>query len=317
MRGHAHELNDTGEFERTILALRGAGLEPRHFAGRDLVAELLRQRRADGSFERLANLTAFAILALRSTGRSAAARPVSAATRWLVRHQGDDGGFSATGGGGSFVDETGAAIQALVAGGRRQGKALGRSLAYLRRVQNEDGGYGQSEGYRSNAQSTAWAVQGIVAAGSDPASFKRHGGRSPVAYLASLQQPDGSYRYSRSSAQTPVWVTSQAIAALRGKPFPLRPVRRKSRHQSAGQVRRTAALESDETRRAARRKPAPTPAGASVSRAARTVRTPAPIAARKDDSGDGPSPLAYVALPLIALGAGIWFGRRRSRRRRR
>jgi energy-coupling factor transport system substrate-specific component len=317
IRARARELNDTGELERTILALRGAGLEPRRFAGRDLIAELLRRRRADGSFERLSNLTAFAILALRSTRRSAAARPVNAATRWLARHQNDDGGFSATGGGGSFVDETGAAIQALVAGGKRQGKTLGRVLAYLRGVQNDDGGYGQSEDYRSNAQSTAWAVQGIVAAGRDPASFKRPGGRSALAYLASLQQPDGSYRYSRSSTQTPVWVTSQAIAALRGKPFPLRPVRRKARHSSVGgQARRATARQSDSTAPARARKRARAPAGA-TSQPVRAVSTAAPNATRKDDSGDSPSAFAYIALPLLALAAGIWLGRRRSRRRRR
>src|SRR5207247_10828893 len=139
-------------------------------------------------------------------------------------------------------------------------------------AQNDDGGYGQSEDYRSNAQSTAWAVQGIVAAGKGPASFKRPGGRSPVAYLASLQQPGGSYRYSRSSTQTPVWVTSQAITALRGKPFPLRPVRRKGRHgRGDGQARRATARKSDSTPPARARERVREPASPSRSQPVRTV----------------------------------------------
>ena len=52
---------------------------------------------------------------------------------------------------------------------------------------------------------------------------KSGGSRSPIGYLESLSAPDGSVRYSRTSAQTPVWVTAEALAALAGKPFPSRP----------------------------------------------------------------------------------------------
>jgi Squalene-hopene cyclase C-terminal domain len=251
------------------------------------------------------------VLALRSAGRSASSPPVAAAARWLAAHQNADGGFSTSGKGVSFVDETGAALQALAAAGRRDGKPARRALGFLRRAQGDDGGYGQSQGYRSNAQSTAWAVQGIVATGTDPTRLKRHGARSPVAYLASLQQRDGSYRYSRASVQTPVWVTAQVVTALRHKAFPLRPVRR-----AAG------------GRRVPARKPAPKPHARVRQRHIRTVhRTPAravalrstsataPRTAAKRDSG-GPSPLLYILLPAAAIAAGLWLGRRRARRRR-
>jgi energy-coupling factor transport system substrate-specific component len=226
-RAHLAQLKDTGELERTILALEGAGVDSTRFGGRNLVAELLRHRRADGSFERQSNWTAFGVLALRAAGRAAKSAVVKGSAAWLARQQNDDGGFSfATRGGGSFVDETGAALQGLAAAGRRRGAVVTRSLIYLRKAQNEDGGFGQSEGYRSNAQSTAWAIQGIVAARKDPARLGRKG-RSPLAFLASLRTSDGSYRYSRSSAQTPVWVTAQAIAAVRKKALPLKPVPRR------------------------------------------------------------------------------------------
>jgi hypothetical protein len=87
----------------------------------------------------------------------------------------------------------------------------------------------------SNSQSTAWAVQGLVAAGRNPARFKR-GGRSPLQFIASLQQGNGSFRYSKRSAQTPVWVTAQALTALQRKAFPLKAaaLRRKSSSSGAG-----------------------------------------------------------------------------------
>jgi energy-coupling factor transport system substrate-specific component len=226
IRDHLGQLHDTGDIERTILALEGAGLDSRKVRGRDLVAELLRHRDGEGSFERQSNWTAFGVLALRAAGRSPSSATVRGSAHWLAAQQNPDGGFSfATRGGGSFVDETGAALQGLVAAGMRGKAVVRRGLAYLRSVQNEEGGFGQSQGYRSNAQSTAWAIQGIVATGKSAARFgdKR---RSPLAFLSSLRGANGAYRYSRSSAQTPVWVTAQALAAVRGKPLPLRPAPR-------------------------------------------------------------------------------------------
>ena len=62
--------------------------------------------------------------------------------------------------------------------------------------------------------------------GRDPASVRRGGSRSPLAYLRSLMGRDGAIRYSRTSSQTPVWVTAQALVALAGRTFPLAPVKR-------------------------------------------------------------------------------------------
>jgi hypothetical protein len=52
---------------------------------------------------------------------------------------------------------------------------------------------------------------------------RRARSRSPVSYLRTLVASNGSVRYSRTSAQTPVWVTAQALTALARKPFPIRP----------------------------------------------------------------------------------------------
>jgi prenyltransferase beta subunit len=217
---------DIGELERTILVLRAARLSARRFGGQDLVSRLLSHQRRDGSFDRLVNLTAFGVLALRAAGHGPRSRPVRRASGWLARRQNRDGGFSVGGGGTSDVDDTSAAIQALDVSGRGKGRRVRRALAYLRRAHNPDGGFGQFASSRSNAQSTAWAVQGLVAAGVDPGGFGRKGRRSPIRYLRSLQQRNGSFRYSRTSTQTPVWVTAQVVVALEREAFPLRTVRR-------------------------------------------------------------------------------------------
>lgn len=217
----ARRVRSTGDLERTILAVRAAGVDPRRVGGRDLVAALLAKRDRDGSFDGLTNLTSFAVLALRAGGRSTSDRVVRAATAWVQRQQNRDGGFSfARRGSRSGVDDTAAAIQALVAGGRRG--AVARAVGYLRRMQRLDGGFGGGSGSPSNAQSTAFAVQGFLAAGVNPDRVSRRGSRSPMAYLRSLMAPDGSVRYSRTKAQTPVWVTGQALAALARRPLPVR-----------------------------------------------------------------------------------------------
>jgi hypothetical protein len=212
---------DVGSVERTILVARAAGLSPTAFGGRDLVATLLTHVRHNGSVGGLVNLTSFAILALRAAGH-----PVAPATRaWLLRQQDTDGGYNfATAGSTSDVDDTGAALQALAAAGAPPAKAVRRAVGFIRGQQNRDGGFPSEPGDDSNAQSTAWAVQGLIAAGVSPGGLHRRGAPSPLSYLRSLIASDGHVRYSRSSDQTPVWVTAQALMALAGKELPLAPV---------------------------------------------------------------------------------------------
>jgi hypothetical protein len=105
-----------------------------------------------------------------------------------------------------------------------------RAVAFIERHQNPDGGFPASDGIGSNAQSTAWAVQGLVASGVRGAPVRR-----ALAYLDSLISPNGHVRYSRSSDQTPVWVTAEAAMALVEKPLPLAavPVRPRTRAVAA------------------------------------------------------------------------------------
>jgi hypothetical protein len=215
VRGHAG--SDVGSLERSILVLATAGRVPR-----ELVSRLASHRRGNGSFAGRVNLTAFAVLALRAAGRSRHDATVRRAARWIAGQENADGGFNfATRGAPSGIDDTGAAIQALAAAGL----ATRRAADYLVRRQNADGGFPLLQGAGSNAQSTAWAVQGLLAAGRDPARVHPRGGRDGLAYLRSLTASNGEVRYSRTSRQTPVWVTGQALMALARKPLPLARVR--------------------------------------------------------------------------------------------
>jgi hypothetical protein len=222
LRSEASTLSGVGDAERTVLAARACGASAYSFAGRNLVAEVLRARARDKSFAEQVNLSAFAIFALRAVGHSASFGAIREAAAWIERQQNSDGGFGFGGyGSPSDVDDTGAALQALAAAGARDRRSLDAAIGYLTRSQNPDGGFPQRYGGESNAQSSAWAVQGLIAGGRAPGSVRRRGSRSPIGYLESLQAPDGGVRYSRTSAQTPVWVTAQAMIALAGKTFPV------------------------------------------------------------------------------------------------
>jgi energy-coupling factor transport system substrate-specific component len=221
LRARIERLRSTGDLERTILALDAAGRNPRRFSGRDLVAQLRSKRSGDGSFQGQVNLTAFGVLALGAAGGSGS--EIAGAAAWLRDAQNGDGGWGFNPGAPSDPDSTGAALQALaVASG---GGALGSGVSYLRDSQRSGGGWGLNETGVTNTQSTAWAVQGLVAAGVSPGSVQR-GGKSPLDYLRARQASDGHYSYSSASDQTPIWVTAQALLAIKRKAFPLAAVPR-------------------------------------------------------------------------------------------
>lgn len=225
LRSQAATLQGPGDLERTILALHACGAPTSSLAGKNLISGLVSYRSADGSFGHLLNITAFAIFALRAAGHSTSDPAIAAAGRFIASHQDSDGGYNFTGHNGpSDVDDTAAALQGLIDAGIRHGGAVSRAVAFIEHAQNPDGGFPSAPHSESNAQSTAWAIQGLVAAGVNAEALHSRGSRSPTGYLQSLVAPGGFIRYSRTSAQTPVWVTAEALAALALKPFPVGPV---------------------------------------------------------------------------------------------
>jgi prenyltransferase beta subunit len=205
---------DIGSILRTILGLRASGRDPRDAGGRDLVAELAARQKPSGSFAGYTSFTTTGIFALVATGETAG---LGKAVRWLVKQQNRDGGFPLyRRGGPSSTDDTAPAVEALVAAGNGGSEPVRRAIAYLRRTQRKDGGWPLTRGAPTNAQSTAFGLLAFAAAEQSGKPARR-----ARAYLARLQRPDGSVRYSKTSDQTPVWVTAQALLAFAGSPLPV------------------------------------------------------------------------------------------------
>jgi len=220
LRKNLSEIDSTADLERTILALDGAGVDPRDFGGEDLVAQLRKRVKKDGSYESQINLTAFAILAQKAAGVSSGNYGKSAA--WLRSAQNRNGGWGSVEDAESEPDSTGAALQALAVSPGGSGE-IDDGARWLYRAQRGDGGWSLTAGAPSNSQSTAWAIQGLTAAG-DAAADVKNDGRSGLDYLAARQRGDGRYSYSKTSDQTPVWVTAQALTGVAEQPFPLEAV---------------------------------------------------------------------------------------------
>jgi energy-coupling factor transport system substrate-specific component len=313
LAGTVGQISTTGDIERTILLLRGAGLNPRRFQGHDLVRRLVARRGSDGSWGQQVNPTAFGILALKAAGATAGN---SRSAAWLRSVQNDDGGWGFAAKSASDADSTGAVLQALGASG--SGAGVQRGVSYLRGVQRAGGGFALSGG-PVNAQSTAWAAQGLLAAGVSPSSVRSGG--TPLSYLASTQSRDGHYRYSSSSDQTPVWVTGQALMAVNGVAFPLSPVPRAvSNVTGGGSSGGAAGGVAAGGGSGAKTKPGEkTSAAATAGTQTSQEQDPLPLApASTSDSGGGDDgvPDWLIVLGIVVLGAvAVWAGWVHYRRR--
>jgi Prenyltransferase and squalene oxidase repeat len=210
LRSSIGEVSSSGDLARTIVALEGAGVDPRSFAGRDLVDQLVRRRADNGSFEGWPGTTSYSAIALRRAGAG-----VEKTLSWLSGVQNGDGGWGDVPGQPSNADVTAAAMQAMP-----NTKAATNGLDYLRKHQRPNGGFALGGSGAVNSQSTAWAVQGMIAVGADPAKIAS-GADSALDYLAARQESDGHYRYSASSDQTPVWVTGEVLVATAGDALPI------------------------------------------------------------------------------------------------
>ncbi|HYI36450.1 MAG TPA: prenyltransferase/squalene oxidase repeat-containing protein [Thermoleophilaceae bacterium] len=222
---HKGPLTESTHFARLILVARAAGASPHRFGGIDPVARLRRLQRPDGGFPQPPTLptsqvngTTFAILALAKLERTRVNRAVD----WLLTQQAPDGSF------GGDTDQTGSAIEALNAAGRRRTPQQAKALQYLRARQNPDGGFAQSSpGDTSNTSSTAWVVRGLVAARIEATSIRAAGsGKTPLDYLAAMQQPDGSIPTSAKNRSNLAFSTAFTTPALSGASFPIAAVQR-------------------------------------------------------------------------------------------
>lgn len=214
LRANLAEVSSSGDIARTIVALEGAGVDPRSFGGKNLVSQLLGRRADNGSFQGWPGTTSFSVIALRTAGATGG---LGATLSWLSGAQNSDGGWGDLPQPPSNADVTGSAMQAMP-----DTEAADLGLSYLRKHQRAGGGFAIGDSGAVNSQSTAWAVQGMLAVGADPATIEVDG-QSGLDYLAAQQADDGHYRYSASKDQTPVWVTAEVLVATAGKSLPIAP----------------------------------------------------------------------------------------------
>ena len=180
------------------------------FGGRNLIADILRHRRKDGSFDGYVSYTSFAILALRRSGVSASSRTIrtpragSSATRTPTAASTSAVAARA----GSTTPRY--AVQALVLA-RRGRRRRGAAAAFLARQQGPTGRLPADarRARRTRSRRPTPCRPSWPSAGTSARS------RRGQAYLRSLTESNGLVRYSRTGRQTPVWVSAQALLALR------------------------------------------------------------------------------------------------------
>jgi prenyltransferase beta subunit len=259
---HAGELTSSLELARELLVVDASGTQPHDYGGVDLVTELLGRRLTgagkEGAFAELSggstpsvNNTIFAILALSPIQEATVQHAVRQAAEWVIEvHNAREGWPSTTvcpthavpaSGCESDVDMTGAAIEALNAAGLHKTPAQQEAFKYLRGAQDENGGFPQYAGEpEPNVASTAWVVQGMWSADENPETWvsdRSEATDEPLAYLASMQQPDGHIRYKAREEFNGVWMTAQVAPAFAGRQYPLPEVPRQvvSKPPSTGQ----------------------------------------------------------------------------------
>ena len=156
LRSTIGDIESSGDYARTILALEGAGVDAHSFGGRDLVSLLVKRRGSNGSWEGWPGTTAFAVLALRAAGDTG---DLEKSLSWLGDVQNSDGGWGDEREQAEHPrqhrrrDAGDAELEALPA--RPLVPQIGAALERRLRPRTGSG--------PANSQSTAWAAQGMIA----------------------------------------------------------------------------------------------------------------------------------------------------------
>jgi hypothetical protein len=195
---------------KAALGAKALGLDPKSVNDTDLIAAInAHYTAATGKFGADSFSHSIALLGLACTGNSVPAGAVIE----LRAEQIADGGWGFLG--GSDPDTTAIALQALIAAGAAHGDAaVTKAIALLKSTQGNDGGWGFDPA-ESNVSSTAYVVQALIAAGEnvESAAYTK-AGVTPIAYLLSQQEPDGSFK-----GFNPAFATNQVVPALAGRTF--------------------------------------------------------------------------------------------------
>ncbi len=241
-----------GQLALLILDAHALGVNPRSFAGTDLVARLLATQRPSGPDTGLFGVQdpsfdgafrqGLALAALAAAGGTAPA-PVAAAVTWLTGQQCPDGGWTSfltvsnpcSGNPSTFngpdTNSTALAIEGLGAVGALGTVTKANALAFVTGAQDADGGWSffpntVTTPGTTDPDSTALVIQAIESLGQSPSAptFVKAGG-DPVTSLLSFQITSGSGRgalaFSPGTGPNAL-ATYQGVPALAGVTFPFR-----------------------------------------------------------------------------------------------
>lgn len=201
------------DVERLMMAVRAAGVNPRQFAGQDLVT-ILKGKFSNGQIgeEGLINDDIFGVLALLAGDENVNSREIEGAVATILSKQSDSGAWE-------NIDMTAAAIQALRAYTTRGGNqsvtsAMSRARGYLKSNQDEHGGFGK------NSATTAWGIGAIVSLGENPTDWTTSSGKHPFSALLRYQNSNGGFGWQGDADPSP-FMTAYAIPALLKKSWPI------------------------------------------------------------------------------------------------
>jgi len=215
-------------YSKMIMAAAAAGEDPTSFGGVDFVALL----EAEHNNNQIGNDTwlnddFWGVIALVAAGQDPATSTIiQDSVAFILANQDavDDGWGHSTGGGNSDVDDTAAAIMALIAAGQSPGStAISDGLDYIETTQQDNGGF-LSWG-DTNADTDSRGICGITAAGQIPTDWDSGTSNDPVDDLLTFQQTGDDYGAFYWQNGTPgmsaAGTTASAIIALLGDYFPI------------------------------------------------------------------------------------------------
>ncbi|MBP9802278.1 DUF4430 domain-containing protein [Patescibacteria group bacterium] len=140
---------------------------------------------------------------------------------FIINHQNPDGGWSWAANGPSDSNDTAAAILALREFGlAADNVVITNALNYLQSTQNPDGGLAYDANADSDGASTAWVLAALNKLNISPSAWTQ-GENTPLSFLNSLQQSDGSFLWLPADAQGSSMVTAYALLALTGQTYPV------------------------------------------------------------------------------------------------
>jgi hypothetical protein len=223
LEANAASASSAGDYSRMLLAIAAAGQDPTDFGERDFVSLL--ESEYDGT--QIGNASYlnddfWGVMALVAAGEDPATSTIiqDSLAYILANQSATDGGWSWGVGQDSDVDDTAAAIMALIAAGQSASStAISDALDYLATMQMDNGGF-DSWG-SSNSATDAWGIMALATAGEDPTDWDSGLGNDPVDDLLSFQNGDGSFDWTEETPSPQVLMTAYAIPALLGVPYPV------------------------------------------------------------------------------------------------